>query len=227
MGPREARHQPSAAADASQRDATYVAIRNGILDGTYGPNQRLTEADLSAELGVSRQTVGIALMRLQQEGMVVTRPNRGASVRSVSVAEALRVLRIREALEGVAAALAAEQITDQELADMHAVVADMKPTMDPESLVHYSQQSARLHELLIKAARDETLEGMLLSLSYALLRYQALTMLVPGRLDESLREHRGLLDALLSRDAQTAEHVARQHVARVRHVLERNAQLLG
>ena len=214
-------------ADASQRDATYVAIRHGILNGTYGPNQRLTEADLSAELGVSRQTVGIALMRLQREGMVVTKPNRGASVRSVSVGEALRVLRIREALEGVAAALAAEQITDEELAQISEVVSEMNPTMDPQSLVRYSQQSARMHELMLKAARDETLEGMLVSLSYALLRYQALTMLVPGRLDESLREHRGMLKALQSRNARKAELIARQHVARIRDVLERNAQLLG
>ncbi len=213
--------------DASQRDATYLAIRNGILKGVYGPNQRLTEADLSAELGVSRQTVGIALVRLQQEGMVVTKPNRGASVRSVSVPEALRVLRIREALEGVAAALAAEQITDEELAQMDEVVSDMHPTMDPRSLVHYSQQSARLHDLMLSAARNETLERMLVSLNYALLRYQALTMLVPGRLDESLLEHRQILTAIQSRDARQAEQVARQHVARIRDVLERNAQLLG
>lgn len=81
--------------------------------------------------------------------MVVAKPNRGASARSVSVAEALRVLRIRETLEGVAAALAAEQITDKELAEMTEVVAEMKPTMDPQSLVRYSRQSASLHDLTL------------------------------------------------------------------------------
>src|SRR5437868_7188903 len=140
MSLREQRNNGSNTADASHRDTTYLAIRDAIVKGTYGPNQRLTEMDLSAELGVSRQTVGIALVRLQQEGMVVTRPNRGASVRSVSVAEALRALRIREALEGVAASLAAQFVTDEELAEMGELVAGMKPRADPQSLIHYSQQ---------------------------------------------------------------------------------------
>src|SRR5436190_1440024 len=111
--------------DARRRDKAYQAIKQNILSGAYGPNQRLTEMDLSAELGVSRQTIGIALVRLEQEGLVVTQPNRGASVRSVSVAEALRILRVREALEGVAASLAAQFVTPAELDEMDAVVKQM------------------------------------------------------------------------------------------------------
>ena len=109
MTRQEQRAEPSA--EPAVAIAPISVIRDGILTGTYGPNQRLTEMDLSAELGVSRQTVGIALVRLEQEGLVVTQPNRGASVRSVSVAEALRALRVREALEGVAASLAAQFVT--------------------------------------------------------------------------------------------------------------------
>ncbi|MBV9582577.1 MAG: GntR family transcriptional regulator, partial [Chloroflexi bacterium] len=211
MSLQERRQHVSNSTDAGHRDATYQAIRDGIFKGTYGPNQRLTEMDLSAELGVSRQTVGIALVRLQQEGLVVSRPNRGASVRSVTVAEALRALRIREALEGVAAALAAEFVTAAELAEIDDLVVHMKPRAEPAALVVYSQQSARLHELVLKAARDQTLERMLASLNYALLRYQALTMLVPGRLHESLVEHRQIVKAIHSRSAADAEQAARRH----------------
>jgi DNA-binding GntR family transcriptional regulator len=213
--------------DARRRDRAYLAIRDGILTGTYGPNQRLTEMDLSAELGVSRQTVGIALVRLEQEGLVVTQPNRGASVRSVSVPEALRALRVREALEGVAASLAAQFVTPAELDEMDAVVAEMDLRDDPDALLHYSQSNTRLHGLILRAARDETLDRMLASLNYALVRYQYRTVLVPGRLKESLGEHRQIVAALRSHDPAAAEHDARRHVARIRDVLGHSAQLFG
>jgi DNA-binding GntR family transcriptional regulator len=227
LGSQEHYRNDQTFSDARRRDRAYHAIRDGILTGTYGPNQRLTEMDLSAELGVSRQTVGIALVRLEQEGLVVTQPNRGASVRSVSIAEALRALRVREALEGVAASLAAECITDDELAEMDSVVKEMAVPHPPESLVRYSQLNARLHELIVRAARDETVDRMLASLNYALVRYQFRTVLVPGRLEKSLHEHQRIVEALRSRDPASAEQAARRHVARVRDVLELSAPLLG
>jgi DNA-binding GntR family transcriptional regulator len=226
VSPREQRSDGQTGSDARRRDRAYLAIRDGILTGTYGPNQRLTEMDLSTELGVSRQTVGIALVRLEHEGLVVTQPNRGASVRSVSVAEALRALRVREALEGVAASLAAQFVTPEELAEMDAVVAEMRARHDSEALVRYSQLNTRLHELIVRAARDETVDRMLASLNYALVRYQSRTVLVPGRLEKSLVEHQRIVEALRSRDPASAEEAARRHVARIRDVLEHSAQLL-
>jgi DNA-binding GntR family transcriptional regulator len=225
---RQEQHNNAAtSSDPRRRNKAYLAIREGILTGTYGPNQRLTEMDLSAELGVSRQTVGIALVRLEQEGLVVTQPNRGASVRSVSIPEALRALRVREALEGVAASLAAQFVIPEELKEMNAVVAEMGVCQDAESLVRYSQLNAHLHELILRAARDETLDRMLASLNYALVRYQFRTVLVPGRVEESRMEHLRIVDALRAHDPAAAEQAARRHVARIRDVLEHSAQLLG
>src|SRR5919197_127440 len=209
-------------ADPRRRDRAYLMIRDGILTGTYGPNQRLTEMDLSSELGVSRQTVGIALVRLEQEGLVVTQPYRGASVRSVSVAEALRALRVREALEGVAASLAAQFVTADELAAMDAVLAEMDASDHPGALVTYSQLNTRLHDLILKAARDETVVRMLVSLNYALVRYQYRTVLVPGRVAESTAELKRIVDALRATHPARAEPAARRHVARIREVLEQS-----
>src|SRR3954453_8842188 len=133
--PRPQQQRVDSTSEARRRDRAYQLIRHGILTGTYGPNQRLTEMDLSAELGVSRQTVGIALVRLEQEGLVVTQPNRGVSVRAVNLAEALGALRVREALEGVAASLAAQFVTPDELAAMDSVLAEMRGPELPDALI--------------------------------------------------------------------------------------------
>jgi DNA-binding GntR family transcriptional regulator len=148
-------------------------------------------------------------------------------VRSVSVAEALRALRVREALEGVAASLAAQFVTPVELAEMDAVLAEMRVRDDPEALVKYSQHNPHLHALILKAARDETVVRMLASLNYALVRYQFRTVLVPGRMAESIAEHQRIVDALRAHDPASAEHAARRHVARIREVLEQSAALLS
>src|SRR5260370_24396088 len=108
---------------------------------------------------------------------------------------------------------------------MDAVVAERDRRDDPDTLLQYSQLNTRLPALILRAARDETVDRMLASLSYALVRYQLRTVLVPGRVDESIAEHQRIVDALQAHDPARAEHAARRHVARIREVLEQSAQL--
>jgi DNA-binding GntR family transcriptional regulator len=103
----------------------------------------------------------------------------------------------------------------------------MSARNDSEALVRYSQLNTRLHELILAAARDETVDRMLASLNYALVRYQFRTVLVPGRIADSLAEHRRIVEALHAHDPAAAEHAARRHVASIRDVLAQSAQLLG
>jgi DNA-binding GntR family transcriptional regulator len=213
--------------DATRFDRAYQALKQGIIDGAYQPNQRLTEMELSQVLGVSRPTARQALIRLEQEGLVVIQPNRGASVRSLTVPEALRTLRIREVLEGLAAVMAAEIATDDEIAEMAGIVAEMEQHVERNELLDYSRLNGRLHAAILRAARDETLYRMLSSLNHSLVRYQYRTILVPGRQDESLREHRAIVEAIQRRDAAAAEVAMRTHVSHVRETLSQAAQLLG
>jgi DNA-binding GntR family transcriptional regulator len=110
---------------------------------------------------------------------------------------------------------------------MDAVLADMRTGDTPDTLLQYSQLNSRLHELVLHAARDATVDRMLASLNYALVRYQYRTVLVPGRMLESVVEHGRIVDALRARDPAAAEQAARRHVARIRDVLEHSALLLG
>jgi DNA-binding GntR family transcriptional regulator len=109
----------------SRVEATYQRLKRDIMEGVYTPRQRLIETEIAKDLGVSRATLRAALIRLQHEGFVEIQPNRGAQVRSFSVEEATRILQVREVLEGLAAALAAEKATPAELAELHAIVAEM------------------------------------------------------------------------------------------------------
>ena len=110
--------------NASRVDDPYAWLRGHIVKGELMPNERLVEVDLTASLGVGRATVRTFLSRLEQEGLVVREPNRGARVRMVSEAEALEITHAR-ALEALAAREAAVHATYDEIATMRETLAHM------------------------------------------------------------------------------------------------------
>ena len=91
-------------------NTNYDALRAAIVSGDIAPDARLVEADVSATFGMSRGAVRTALIRLEQDGLVVREPHRGARVRKVSNEEAVEILQARAVLEGLAARQAAERI---------------------------------------------------------------------------------------------------------------------
>lgn len=111
--------------NASRVDDPYAWLRGQIVKGELMPNERLVEVDLTASLGFGRATVRTFLSRLEQEGLVVREPNRGARVRMVSEAEALEITQARGALEALTAREAAVHATCDEIATMRETLAYM------------------------------------------------------------------------------------------------------
>ncbi len=209
----------------SRIEQVHEEIRAAIISGRYQPRERLTESDLAQTFGTSRQTVRAALIRLEEQGLVVLEPNRGASVRSFSVPDAIRIMRLRELLEGFAAALAAEKATNEELAELRGLVQKMRTCHDAGDLIGYSALNDPFHKLVVKAARDEQVENFVTSLNYVLVRFQFRSILVPGRADSSLHEHERIVECLVSRDGPGAEAAMRKHISHARTALEQTTQM--
>ncbi len=208
----------------SRVEATYQQIKHDIIEGIYTPRQRLIETDLAALLGVSRATLRAALLRLQHEGFVEIQPNRGAQVRAFSVEEATRILQVREVLEGLAAGLAAEKVTAAELAELHDIVVEMENTLTADDLLGHLPLVGRFHQRINEIAGNEFIEQFLSILRAPLIRHQFRVILVPGRKDESLMEHREILAYLTSHDAMGAERAMRRHIAALRKSLQQANQ---
>jgi DNA-binding GntR family transcriptional regulator len=204
----------------SRVEATYQRLKRDIMEGVYTPRQRLIETEIAKDLGVSRATLRAALIRLQHEGFVEIQPNRGAQVRSFSVEEATRILQVREVLEGLAAALAAEKATPAELAELHDIVAEMEHTLAADDLLGHLPLVGRFHQRITEVAGNEFIDQFLGMLRAPLIRHQFRVILVPGRKDESLAEHREILTCLARHDAMRAEQAMRRHIAELRHSLQ-------
>jgi DNA-binding GntR family transcriptional regulator len=221
-------HSPHHGAErrvCSRVEATYQRLKRDIMDGVYTPRQRLIETEIAQILRVSRATLRAALIRLQHEGFVEIQPNRGAQVRSFSVDEATRILQVREVLEGLAAGLAAEKATASQLAELDDIVAQMENRLAADDLLGHLPLVGRFHERIIEVAGNEFIDQFLGMLRAPLIRHQFRVILVPGRKDESLAEHRDILTYLAQRDAMGAERAMRRHIAELRHSLQQASHL--
>jgi DNA-binding GntR family transcriptional regulator len=195
------------------------------MTGLYTPRQRLVETDIAPALGVSRATLRAVLIRLQHEGLIEIQPNRGAQVRAFSVDEAVQILQVREVLEGLAAALAAEKATPAQLAELHRIMAAMEKTLAADDLLGQLPLADRFHRVIVEAAAHPFIAQFLNMLHAPLLRHQFRIILVPGRKDLSLAEHRDILTCLEQRDAAAAEQAMRRHMAQLRSSLQQASHL--
>jgi len=204
----------------------YQFIKDKILDGSYRPSQKLNESDLSKLIGVSRNTVKKALLKLERENLVEIEENKGATVKSHTLDEILNYLEIREVLEGLLARRAAASITDGQLRELQEVYRQMEDHLKNNRLDEYSVLNRAFHQIIYDASENRQAVELVNVIKTQLLRYHLRTVLVPGRNHESLEEHRQILEALLARDPARAEESIRRHVGNIRKTIQTHHQIL-
>lgn len=197
----------------------YLMLRKAIISGKHLPNERLVETDLVTTLGVGRSVVRTALARLEQEGLVIREPNRGARVRLVNENEAYEIIEVRMALEGLAARKAAESITPEQCIVLRGIIDDMRERYDEGDLLSYSDCNAKLHRFIIECSGHKTVRDLVDMLKAQSVRFQYRTILTQGRPDHSFTEHKAIVEAVCSGDGQKAQVAIHNHLDHVAEAL--------
>ncbi|MEU3454960.1 GntR family transcriptional regulator [Micromonospora sp. NPDC006766] len=190
-------------------------LRTAMMNGDLAPGQRLVEAELAESFNVSRASLRAALFDLAAEGLVERIPNRGARVRVISVPEAVAITECRMVLEGLCAAKAAEQVTDEQIAELTDLGDRMQRAVADGDPMTYSALNRELHRLVREHAAQPVASGLLDRLNGQLVRHQFRLALRAGRPQVSLREHLAIIDAIARRDPADAEAAARAHLTSV------------
>ena len=200
-------------------DIVTKQLEQAIFSGALSPGARLSEQALSRQLGVSRGPLREALRRLEGRKPIERKTNFGARVASLSADDLENILVIREALEGMAARLAAEKMTDDDMARLQALIAQHGEQESVRTGTGYLQEvpDFDFHFFIIRAARNERLETMLCGDLYDLLRaYRYKSSTLNGRARNAYEEHREIVSALADRDGAAAEAAMRHHLATAR-----------
>jgi DNA-binding GntR family transcriptional regulator len=192
-------------------------LREAIVSGRFQPNERLVEADLAVRFGAGRTAIRSALATLDQEGLIVREPNRGARVRLISDREALEIEQVRNALERLLCRAAGARATDQDLADLRHMVLEMRERIVEGDALGYSELNAQFHQRIWRIADNQMAAKMLVTLKSQSIRFQYRTMLRPGRTERSFLEHEAIVAAIASHDLDACDAAMAEHL---RHVLE-------
>ena len=192
----------------------FSKLEEEILSGELERGMSLGEIALAKRLGVSRTPIRGALHRLAEEGLIEILPNRGATVIGINIDDLIDIYRIRSRLEGLASALAAERITEKELATLTETVELVEFYISKNDTEHIKELDTVFHSVIYKASGSRFLSGTLSELHRKIKSYRKRSLSVPGRLSVSAEEHREILEAIKARDAKKADTLTSLHVQR-------------
>ncbi|MCC6224249.1 MAG: GntR family transcriptional regulator [Thermoleophilia bacterium] len=187
-------------------------LRQEILSNRLPPGTELAEVALAESLGVSRGPVREALGRLATEGLVVVRPRRGAVVSSLSKQEFLETYQVREALEMLAIRLAVPRMTPELLERLQALVGEMQACADRDDVDGFFELNAQFHQTFVDASGNGRLTELYRQLVEQLGRYRGSSLALRGSLKRSIAEHRAILRAVASGEADRAAHLISEHI---------------
>lgn len=194
------------------REMVFESLREAIIQGRLKPGERLMEIQLADEMGVSRTPIREAIRKLELEGFVVMVPRKGAYVAGISVKDIVDVFEVRAALEALAAGLAAERITPDELEDLERSLVVISEVSSKEDINAIVETDTNFHELIYKASRNERLFQIVIHLKEQIQRFRTTSLSQPGRSKDALEEHRKMVEAISDRNVELAQNLARDHI---------------
>lgn len=203
---------------SSLSSEAFDKVLEAITSGEFDPGQRLSEAELARQLGISRGPLREALGRL--EGRLITRiPRIGVRVIQFTKEDLEALYISREALEGMSARLASERMSDAKLRELRELLESHSHQPELAAGEVYVQRSKDddFHFLIIRAAKCDHLERLLMDEIYYQLRiHRRKSSTQPGRALAALSEHHMIVQALESRDPDRAETAMRTHIRNAR-----------
>ncbi|HKX18375.1 MAG TPA: GntR family transcriptional regulator [bacterium] len=193
-------------------DNVRRVLEDGILSGQMAPGARLLETSIATQLGVSRTTVREAFLMLEHRGLVVNRPRGGTFVTRLPPEDALDLKINRALLEGFAAHLACQQIDATQIAELEMLLREMEACRLPEQFPEVLRIDLAFHRALLERAGSRRLLDLWASLNGQI---GALMLLAVERRHSTIGDlvdlHRGLLDAVKSRDPRRLQDAVIEH----------------
>jgi len=199
----------------SPADLAYARIKGAILNLTYKPGQRLSEAMLSSELGLGRSPIRTALTRLEGEGWIRVQPQSGTFVSSPTAEEVAEMAELREVLEAHAARRAADKIDSATLKELRVAFDTLTKSGVEGHFEDFLSFDDLFHSAIHRAAGNQKILEMIRNLRDQIHWVRVSNAILPGRVGESLSEMKLVLEALERRDGKAAADAMSVHIGNI------------
>lgn len=205
------------------RDVVFNTLREAILRGDLIPGERLMELQLASKLGVSRTPIREAIRMLEQEGLAITIPRKGAIVAGMTEKDMQDVLEIREALEELSVQVACDKITDEEIARLEKNMKNFERSLKSGDLKKMAQADVEFHDVIYQATDNPKLISMLNNLREQMYRYRVEYLKNPENHRQLLLEHEAIYQGILAKDKEVVKDMIRRHISNqvdvVKHII--------
>jgi phosphonate utilization transcriptional regulator len=196
---------------ASLAGAAQQEIERLILDGELQPGQKLTEVALCARMGVSRGPIREAFRMLEEAGLLRQEKNRGVFVRDIALDEAAEIYDLRATMDELVGRRLAEQLSEAQAKALAKLVEQMERAARARDGDSYYRLNLQFHDLLVEYAGNRKLASIYRKLVKELALARRRNLASSQALPHSAAEHRRILDAIVSRDAEAAAHAMFEH----------------
>jgi len=220
---REAAQDPQGES-ATLADRVFEQLRRAIVEGEIAPGSKISEPEMAARFGISRGPLREAMRQLESTNLVERRPNLGARVVTLTSERLIEIYVVREALEGMAARLAAEHMADEAIEELKDLLARHRREVASEYWQAYFQKEGDMdfHYRIVHGSGNQRLIGILCDDLYHLTRmYRCKFGMGSDRARDALKEHALIVDAIAERDGELAELLMRRHIRASRRGVER------
>jgi len=196
----------------------YRRIVTDIKEGRLVPGQQILEKDLARAVGVSRTPVREALRIVTVEGLAVETPD-GVMVTQLTLRDVRDLMQTTQALNGLAARLAAEKRSEEQMQELERLVGLLDTAADKNDVPGWVEADRGLHQLVQEIADNRSLRKFSVQLDALLGRVRPLAIRQSGRLHQSKGEHRRVVDAIRMGDGDMSERAMRDHLISTERVI--------
>lgn len=202
-------------------DKTFIQLRNDVVDGRIIAGSKLSEPELSSKFDVSRAVIREAINRLETCHLVERKANVGARVVPLTHEGLIELYQVRESLEGMAARLAAKNMSDEEIESLSRLLETQFDAVWSEETYYQDAGDVDFHYRIILGSKNTQLISVLIDGIYHLVRMYRVQLGMSGpRVTTAFEEHKNIAQAISNRDAELAEMLMRRHIVYTRKSLE-------
>ncbi len=193
--------------------STKVAevLRENIISENLKPGEKINEYQLSQALNISRPPIREAFRTLVSEGLITLVPRKGVYVTKLSIREVKEIYELKIMMESFATRFAIPNLDEKEILELDSILNLMNKKIKEDNFKEIQRLNIEFHRKMIKMSKNEKLINLYESIILPIRRYQRLGLSAPSSWETSLKEHRGMAEAIKSKNIDLAERLTREH----------------
>ena len=201
------------------REIVFEELRTLILTGRIKPGTRMMEIELADEMGVSRTPIREAIRKLEEEGLVMIEPRKGAYVSEISIPDIVNILEVRENLDGLAAFFAAQRISENGKEKLHEVYGQFNKAVEGGNMDEMIHFDTLFHKVIVDETQNSYLVNIMERIQELVVRFRYIYYKDFKRAEEMPNEHKIITDAIINGDADTARVESELHIRKLKELI--------